>query len=123
LRRGIKSKRIVTIALERLEILFKMAEDEFHIHPERSNRYVEMAQNIAQKYNLQMPPYWRGRYCRACNKFLKPGFNSQVRLSNTQITIRCMECGEKYKKPYIREQKVKRRKKIESNTPQKGTNA
>jgi ribonuclease P protein subunit RPR2 len=123
LRRGIKSKRIVKIALERLEILFKMAEDEFHLHPERSNRYVVMARNIAQKYNLEMPPYWRGRYCRKCNRFLKPGLNSQVRLSKATVITKCIECGALNKKAYNREQKVRRRNKLESHTPQEGIDA
>jgi len=111
------------IASERMEILFQRAEEEFALHPERSNRYVEMSRKIAAKYNLKMPSSWRGRFCRNCNQFLKPGFNSQVRLEDSMVNIKCMECGEIMRKPYIKEKKAKRRNKIESRTFQEGTDA
>lgn len=112
---------MIRIAYERLEILFKMAEDEFSLHPQRSHRYVEMARNIAQKYNLKMPSYWRSRYCKGCERFLKPGLNSKVRLNQQAVTIECLECGEVSIMPYVKEQKSKRRNKIESRTFQEGT--
>jgi ribonuclease P protein subunit RPR2 len=112
---------MIKIAYERLEILFKMAEDEFSLRPERSHRYVEMARNIAQKYNLKMPPYWRGRFCKECKRFLKPGFNSKIRLVGSAVTIQCLECGEVSTMPYKQEQKSRRRNKIESRTFQEGT--
>jgi len=112
---------MIKIAYERLEILFKMAEEEFSLHPERSHRYVEMARNIAKKYNLKMPPYWRGRFCRDCNRFLKPGFNSKVRLIKSAVTIECLECGEISRKPYVMEQRTRRRNKIASHTFKEGT--
>lgn len=113
---------MIKIAHERLEILFKIAEDEFSLHPERSHRYVVLARNIAQKYNLKMPSYWRGRYCKDCERFLKPGFNSKVRLNESAVTIQCLECGEISTIPYKKEQKLRRRSRIESRTFQEGTN-
>jgi ribonuclease P protein subunit RPR2 len=121
LRRGRRPKWMIKIAYERLEILFKMAEEEFSLHPLRSHRYVEMARNIAQKYNLKMPSYWRGRYCKGCKRFLKPGLNSKVRLNQQAVTVKCLECGEVSTMPYVKEQKSKRRKKIEPRTFQEGT--
>ena len=114
---------MIKIALERMEILLQRADEEFVLHPERSHRYVEMARKIATKYNLKMPSSWRGRFCRNCNKFLKPGSNSQVRLKDSMVNIKCMECGEIMRKPYIEEKKAKRRNKIESRTFQEGTDA
>lgn len=120
MRRGRRPKWMIKIADERLEILFKMAEDEFSLHPQRSHRYVEMARSIAQKYNLKMPSYWRGRYCKGCKRFLKHGLNSKVRLNHSAVTIECLECGEVSTMPYLKEQKTKRRKRIESRTFQEG---
>ncbi|MEG3224513.1 MAG: ribonuclease P [Methanobacteriales archaeon Met13] len=120
MRRGRRPKWMIKIAYERLEILFKMAEEEFSLHPERSNRYAEMARNIAQKYNLKTPPYWRGRFCKQCNRFLKPGFNSKIRLNESAVTTKCLECGEIRRNLYKSEQKTRRRNKIESHTFQEG---
>ena len=82
-----------TIALERMEILFNLAEKEFSKHPERSNRYVKLTRSISTRYNITLPHYWRGRFCKNCNKFLKPGANLRVRLSGDYISRKCLECG------------------------------
>lgn len=123
MRRGRRPRWMIKIAMERMEILLRLAEDEFALHPERSHRYVEMARKIATKYNLKMPSSWRGRFCRNCYHFLKPGSNCQVRLTDSMVNIKCLECGEIMRKPYIREKKAKRRNKIESRTFQEGTDA
>ena len=91
---------INTIALERMQILFEQAEKEFSKHPERSDRYVKLTRNISTKYNIPLPNYWRGRFCKNCNKFLKPGSNLRVRLSNNTISRKCLECGDLKKVPY-----------------------
>jgi ribonuclease P protein subunit RPR2 len=123
LRRGRRPRWMIKIALERMEILFKLAEEEFSHKPARSHRYVEMSRKIATKYNLKMPSQWRGRFCRNCHSFLKPGSNCLVRLSGSMVNINCLECGEVMKKPYLREKKARRRNKIESRTFQEGTDA
>ncbi|MDD3754449.1 MAG: ribonuclease P [Methanobacterium sp.] len=114
---------MIKIALERMEILLNHAEEEFALHPERSHRYVEMALKIVTKYNLKMPSSWRGRFCKNCHKFLKPGSNCQIRLYDSMVNIKCLECGEIMRKPFIKEKKVKRRNKIESSTFQEGIDA
>lgn len=91
-----------TIALERMQILFEQAEKEFSNHPERSDRYVKLTRNISTKYNIPLPSYWRGRFCKNCNKFLKPGANLRVRLSGSTISKKCLECGNLVRVPYTR---------------------
>ena len=49
-----KPKYQVEIAKDRINILFEQAESEFKEHPERSHRYVEIARNIAMKFNLSI---------------------------------------------------------------------
>jgi ribonuclease P protein subunit RPR2 len=39
------------------------------------------------------------------------------------VHIKCLECGEIMRKPYIKEKKAKRRNKIESRTFQEGADA
>ncbi len=122
MRRGRRPKWMLKIAEERINILFNRAEEEFTKHPERSDRYVEMARNIAKRYNMKMPAKWGKRFCRNCHHFLKPGLNCQIRLSNSSVVIKCLECGNINKIPYIKEKKERRRRKIEhNNTSKKGT--
>ena len=113
---------MLKIAVERIDILFKLAEESFDKRPERSDRYVKMARNIATKYNIRMPRIWKRRFCKNCNKFLKPGNNCQIRLRDSCVTMKCLECGNVLKIPYIKEKKDKRRKTIESYIIKKGIN-
>ena len=109
-----KPKWIRQIAVERMNILFDRAEMEFITHPERSNRYVEMALKLSTKYNISVPDKWKRRYCKSCKSFLKPGRNCTVRLVNSQVNILCGECGHAMKIPYLREKKLKRRANYDS---------
>lgn len=122
MRRGRRPKWMLKIARERIDILFKLADESFQKHPERSDRYVEMARNIATKYNMRMPRIWKRRFCKKCNKFLKPGSNCQIRLRDSCVTVKCLECGNVVNIPYIKEKKDKRRKTIESYIIKKGIN-
>ena len=106
---------MLKIAEERIDILFNKADEVFTKHPERSHRYVEMARNIAKKYNMNMPDTWGKRFCHSCYHFMKPGLNCQIRLSESSVVIKCLECGKINKIPYIKEKKERRRRKIEHN--------
>ena len=114
LSRGKRPKWMINIATERMNILFERAEMEFITHPERSNRYVELALKLSTKYNTKVPDKWKRRYCRKCKKFLYPGHNCTVRLVNSEVNIFCGECDHVMKIPYRKEKKLKRRAKYES---------
>lgn len=114
LSRGKRPKWMIDIAIERMEILFNRAEMEFITHPERSNRYVELALKLSTKYNTKIPEKWSRRYCKNCKSFLAPGRNCTVRLVNSEVNIFCGECGQVMKIPYHKEKKLKRRAKYES---------
>ena len=120
MRRGRRPKWMLKIAEERIDILFQQAEKELSYNPERSHRYVQMAQNIAQKYNLKINGTLRGRFCKNCQHFIRPGLNSQIRLFNSSINVKCLDCGEIRRIPYINEKKERRRRKIESYTFKEG---
>ena len=112
--RGKRPKWMIDIAIERMNILFNRAEMEFITHPERSNRYVELALKLSTKYNTKVPEKWSRRYCKKCKKFLYPGHNCTVRLVSSEVNIFCGECGHVMKIPYRKEKKLKRRAKYES---------
>ena len=116
--RGKRPKWMIEIAIERMEILFERAAMEFITHPERSNRYVELALKLSTKYNTPVPDKWKRRYCKGCKSFLKPGRNCTVRLVDSEVNIFCGVCGHAMKIPYHREKKLKRRAKYDSK--QKG---
>ena len=99
-----QKKWLNRIAYERMEILFNQAEKEFSEHPERSDRYVKLTRSISTRYNLTLPSYWRGRFCKNCDKFLKPGVNLRVRLSGNTISRKCLECGHLMRVPYTRKE-------------------
>jgi len=117
-----KPKWILEIAQERMDILFNLAKEEFHKDSSRSNRYVELAQNISKKYNTKIPLKWRRSFCKKCHSFLQYGENSTVRLKNSEVQIKCHECSNIMKIPYIKEKKLRRRQKIDTYTIKKGVN-
>ncbi|MCK9152450.1 ribonuclease P protein component 4 [Methanobacterium alcaliphilum] len=122
MRKGRRPKWMIKIGKERIDILFHLAEQEFVKNPERSHRYVKLAQNISTKYNIKMPDKWKHRFCKKCNKFLKPGRNCKVRTSKGEVHFKCLECGQMMRLPYNKEKKEKRRIKIESYLIQKRAN-
>ena len=98
------------IGKERIERLFSLAEKEFHSHPERSHRYVQLARKIAMRYNIRLPSATKRLYCRKCYKYLKPSINCRVRTSAGQkaVIVTCLECGHVMRHPYRREKKHSR---------------
>ncbi|MDY6770483.1 MAG: ribonuclease P protein component 4 [Candidatus Nanohaloarchaea archaeon] len=90
------------IARERIDILFEQASEVYDEHPDRAERYVELARKIAMKYTLSLPRKYRMRFCSDCGAYLVPGNNARVRLDedNRQKVITCEECGEKMRFPY-----------------------
>jgi len=90
---------------ERIRILFRQAETEFRLHPERSHRYVGMAMKLCMRYNVKMPEGLTRRFCRSCRSYLVPGENSRVRTSPTQkaVIVTCLECGKASRHPYRKE--------------------
>lgn len=110
------------IALERINILFTLAERVFPYDKELANRYVEIALAIQQKAKVRMPRKWKRRYCKRCHSFLVPGVNARVRLRQKRmphVVIKCLKCGHIMRYPYLREQKEKRRKRLEERVKNK----
>lgn len=84
------------IALERIRRLFEMADYIFHVNPNLSHRYVELARKIAMRCKIRIPRDLRRRFCHRCYKFLRPGVNCRIRLAKRRephIVITCLECG------------------------------
>lgn len=92
------------IAGERIAILMGLAEAEFRAHPERSDRYAELARKIGMRYNVKVPRGLR-KACRECGSFLVPGANAVVRASRRtrSMETKCLRCGTVSRRPYAKE--------------------
>ncbi len=97
-----KPSEIVDIANERIDILFSRAQLEFSEHPELSNRYVEIARDIAKKFNIHIPIKLRRKFCKKCGSYLVPGNNLTVRLLSKEkkVVRKCEICKNEKKVPY-----------------------
>ncbi len=92
---------MINIAGQRIDILFKVAEEEALSHRlDRSDRYVELARKIGMRYNVRIPRHYKRRFCRHCHAYLQPSINSRVRLRGRTITVHCHSCGRFTRMPY-----------------------
>jgi len=80
------------IAKERIEQLFKHAEEIVKKNPERARRYITLARKISMKAKVKIPSRLKRKYCKYCYSFLLPGFNCRVRNNKGIIVYYCLEC-------------------------------
>lgn len=88
------------IARERIDILFAEAAAAFPEHPDRADRYVELARRIAMRFNLSLSAEQRRQFCGACYTYLQPGTNARVRVEDGAKRVTCKECGTTERTPY-----------------------
>lgn len=84
------------IALERVRILFRLAEEVFPSDPSRAQRYVDLARRIAMRTRIHLPRDLRHRVCRRCDAFLVPGSTSRTRIRQHRephVAVTCLRCG------------------------------
>ncbi|UCE39203.1 MAG: ribonuclease P [Thermoplasmata archaeon] len=106
-RRGRRTKGMLNIAKERIDILFDLAEKEARAYNlQRANRYVELARKIGMRYNVRVPSHFKRRYCKFCHSYLVPSVNSRVRIKYKKIVIFCENCGSYMRMPQFREKKM-----------------
>ena len=103
-KRKTRKKVVQIIAKERIEKLFKLADDQLHHHKDKikANRYAHLAKKISMKSNVKIPKKYKRRVCPSCNSYLLPGFNSRVRIRtkrNPHVVQTCLECN--HKKRYL----------------------
>ena len=88
------------IARERIEMLFREAAS---AEPELARRYMRLAKKIGMRYNVRLGK--RRRYfCKHCYAYFT-SLNSQRRLKNGKINIKCLSCNKVMRFPY-KERKI-----------------
>ena len=90
------------IARERIEILFEQALLAFSAHPERSNRYVDIARRIAMRQRIRIDREFRRQYCHTCYSFLVPGKNMRVRVHRSNVVVTCHSSNKKTRSRVVR---------------------
>ena len=80
------------IALQRIIILFRQAEEVFPKNKALADRYVSLARKLAMKVHAQIPRELKRRFCKHCYVYLKPGVNARVRTREGKVIISCFEC-------------------------------
>jgi ribonuclease P protein subunit RPR2 len=93
-RRGRRTKNMVAIANERIELLFEFAERErARGKYDRLDRYVELARKIGMRYNVRIPLKYKRRFCNNCYSYLHPGRTADVRTRSGKLIVHCRNCG------------------------------
>lgn len=93
-RRGRRTKNMIIIANERIELLFQFAETQRAAGKyQRLDRYVELARKIGMRYNVRIPLKYKRRYCKHCYAYLHPGRTADIRVRNKIIIVHCRNCG------------------------------
>ncbi len=97
------------IALERMEVLFGLAEKEaLQGHAARARRYVDLARKLGMRYNVRMPPQFKRRFCKGCLAYLVPSVNARVRVGRGRLVITCLSCGAIQRLPFRAERQIAR---------------
>lgn len=103
---GRRTRQMVQIAKERIDILFNLAEKEaIKKCFKRANRYVTLAKKIGMRYNVRIPKHYNRNVCKYCSSFLVPSVNCRVRLKNKKLIVLCLGCMHYTRMPFIRERK------------------
>ena len=90
-----------TIALERMEILIRIAISNAKSNPKLAQRQAFLAKKISTKYRVAMPYEMKISFCKKCKSFIVPGITSKIRLGRSSVkSIRntCWYCGHIYRK-------------------------
>ena len=95
------------LASERIEILFKKAEQAFTKNAQRADRYIAIARRIAMKTNVRMTKTQKRQFCKHCYRYVLSGVNATNRTRNGKIIMYCKVC-----KKYTRIPLTKKTKKI-----------
>ena len=89
-----------TIAAERIQRLFELADETFGKNQALADRYVKLAWRLKTRYTIKLPPHLKRKFCKKCLSFWKPSVTCRVRIRSGCVTIACLRCGHVARLPY-----------------------
>ncbi len=92
-------------ALDKIELLFKLACQEYPKSPERAHRYAKMINDIIKKTRVRPSGKVRHFICSDCCHLLVPGHNLSVKSDDGAMIYTCKDCGNIKKYGYTKEQR------------------
>jgi len=90
------------IAQQRIETLYRLAQETIQTDPEQAKRYTALLRRIAQRTRTKIPPHIRHGICKKCNTPLIPGYNSTTRINQRRephIATTCHTCKNITRRP------------------------
>ena len=91
---------MVDIAKERMDLLMEQADQAaLSGQMEQADRYIDMARRVGMRYNVRFRPEHRGRFCKACYRYMLPGSTSRTRLKRGRRVTTCLRCGHVMRSP------------------------
>ena len=90
-------KKPSAIIIEKINNLFKLAEEESKKRPEIAKKYIKQARKTAKRANLSLRKY-RRLFCHKCNSYFTSE-NSHVRIKKGTKSVKCLECGSYQRHP------------------------
>ena len=90
-----KRSLVNSVARERIELLFGLAEEEAVKNPKLSSSYISLLEKISTHYKVKLPMDMKNRICKACSIILVPGLNCKVVIASSVgfVVYRCNKCG------------------------------
>ncbi len=97
-----KRDLIRTIAAERIDLLFGLAEKTVGSNEPLSKRYVKELLRIGAHYKVSVRKNLKRLICTRCNLVLVPGYNCLVRVVSSRgyVAYKCSSCGREVHVPY-----------------------
>jgi ribonuclease P protein subunit RPR2 len=91
-----KPTNVKLIAKQRIEVLFKQAEQVSKVNPKLAAQYVLSARKVAMAARICLPSTFKRRFCKNCNTLLIQGSNCRVRIQQKRephLVVTCLNCG------------------------------
>jgi ribonuclease P protein subunit RPR2 len=91
-----KQLSVKQIARQRIDILFRQAENVSKTNPKLAAEYVLAAQKVAMSARFSLPSEYKRRVCKHCGAFLVVGVNCRVRVQQKRaphLVVTCLNCG------------------------------
>jgi RNase P subunit RPR2 len=117
-RRGRRTHNMVSVAKERIDILFASAQERaLKGRADLANRYVSLAFVMAQRYNVRLTRAQKASFCRNCGSYLLTSASARVRIREGRVIRQCLGCKDIRRIPLKKKQVTAR---VKSPSPGPG---